>query len=52
MWIHAKRRKSRPQWQPKRSHPSQKPHKTCSYACHMCGLNGHKMTDCLKFIEM
>jgi len=32
--------------------PSQKPHKTSSYACHMCGLNGHKMTDCLKFIKM
>ncbi len=32
--------------------PSQKPHKTFSYACHMCGLNGHKMTDCLKFTEM
>jgi len=22
---------------------SQKPHKTSSYACHICGLNGHKM---------
>jgi len=32
--------------------PSQKPHKTSSYACHMCGLNGHKMIDYLKFIEM
>jgi len=32
--------------------PNQKPHKTSSYACHMCGLNGHKMTNCLKFIEM
>jgi hypothetical protein len=31
---------------------SQKPHETSSYACHMCGLNGHKMIDCLKFIEM
>jgi hypothetical protein len=31
---------------------NQKLHKTSSYACHMCGLNGHKMTDCLKFIDM
>ncbi len=32
--------------------PSQKPHKTSSYACCMCGLNGHNMTNCLKFTEM
>jgi len=32
--------------------PSQKPHKTSSYACCMCGLNGHKMINCLKFTEM
>jgi succinyl-CoA synthetase beta subunit len=32
--------------------PSQKPQKTYSYACHMCGLNGHKMTDCPKFVKM
>jgi len=32
--------------------PSQKPHKTSSYACCMCGLNGHKMIDYLKYIEM
>jgi len=32
--------------------PSQKPHKTSSYACHFCGLNGHKMTNCPKFVEM
>jgi hypothetical protein len=31
---------------------SQKTQKTFSYACHMCGLNGNKMTDCLKFAEM
>ncbi len=31
---------------------SQKPQKISSYACHICGLNGHKMTDCPKFIEM
>jgi hypothetical protein len=30
----------------------QKPHNTFSYACHICGLNGHKMTDYPKFIEM
>jgi hypothetical protein len=22
------------------------------YACHICGLNGHKVIDCPKFIEM
>jgi hypothetical protein len=32
--------------------PSQKPHKTSSYVCCMCVLNGHKMTNYLKFIEM
>ncbi len=32
--------------------PSQKPKKTFSYACHIYGLNGHKMIDCLKFVEM
>ncbi len=31
---------------------SQKPQKTSSYACHICGLNGHKMTNCPKFLEM
>ncbi len=31
---------------------SQKPHETSSYACHICGLNGHKMIDYLKFIKM
>jgi hypothetical protein len=30
---------------------SQKPHKIFSYACHICGLNGHKMIDCPKFIK-
>ncbi len=32
--------------------PSQKVEKTSSYACHICGLNGHKMTNCPKFVEM
>ncbi len=32
--------------------PSQKPQKTSSYACHICGLNGHKMTSCPKFAKM
>jgi hypothetical protein len=32
--------------------PSQKTHQTSSYACHICGLNGHKMIDCAKFVEM
>ncbi len=30
----------------------QKPQKTSSCACHIYGLNGHKMTNCPKFIEM
>jgi hypothetical protein len=32
--------------------PSQKPQKTSSYACHLYGLNRHKMTNCPKFVEM
>ncbi len=32
--------------------PSQKPQKTFSYACHIYGLNGHKMIDCPKFTKM
>jgi len=32
--------------------PSQKTQKTSSYACHIYGLNGHKMTNCPKFAEM
>ncbi len=32
--------------------PNQKPQKTFSYACHICGLNGHKMIDCPKFTKM
>jgi hypothetical protein len=31
---------------------SQKTQKTSSYACHINGLNGHKMTDCPKFVKM
>ncbi len=31
---------------------NQKPQKTFSYACHIYGLNGHKMKDCPKFTEM
>jgi len=31
---------------------SQKTQKTSSYACHICGLNGHKMIDCPKFAKM
>jgi hypothetical protein len=31
---------------------NQKPQKTFSYACHIYGLNGHKMTNRPKFIEM
>jgi hypothetical protein len=32
--------------------PIQKTQKKSSYACHICGLNGHKMIDCPKFVEM
>jgi hypothetical protein len=31
---------------------NQKPQKTFSYACHICGLNGHKMIDCPNFVKM
>jgi hypothetical protein len=31
---------------------NQIPQKTSSYACHIYGLNGQKMIDCPKFIEM
>jgi len=31
---------------------SQKSQKTFSYACHIYGLNGHKMIDCPKFAKM
>jgi hypothetical protein len=31
---------------------NQKPQKTFSYACHIYGLNGHKMIDCPKFVKM
>jgi hypothetical protein len=36
----------------KATQPSQKPQKKFSCACHICGLNGHKMIDCLEFVEM
>ncbi len=36
----------------KATQPSKKPQKTSSYACHICGLNGHKMTNYHKFVEM
>ncbi len=36
----------------KAAQPSQKTQKTSSYACHIYGLNGHKTTDCPKFLEM
>ncbi len=31
---------------------NQETQKTSSYACHSCGLNGHKMIDYPKFVEM
>jgi hypothetical protein len=36
----------------KATQPNQKPLNTSLYACHICGLNGHKMKDCPKFDEM
>ncbi len=36
----------------KAAQPSQKPYKTSSYACHIYGLHGYKMTYCPKFIKM
>jgi hypothetical protein len=36
----------------KATQQNQKPHKTSSYACHICSLNGHKMIDCPMFIQM
>ncbi len=36
----------------KAAQPNQKLQKTSLYAYHICGLNGHKMIDCPKFIEM
>ncbi len=32
--------------------PSEKTQKSYSYACHICGFNGHKMTNCPKFAKM
>jgi hypothetical protein len=32
--------------------PSQKTQKTSSYACHIYGMNGHKMTNYPQFVEM
>jgi hypothetical protein len=32
--------------------PSQKTQKTSSYAIHIYGLNGHKMTNCPKFAKI
>ncbi len=36
----------------KATQPNQKTQKTSSYACHIYGLNGHKMTNRPKFVEM
>jgi hypothetical protein len=36
----------------KATQPSQKPQKTSSYAYHIYGLNGHKMTNDPKFTKM
>jgi hypothetical protein len=34
------------------TYQTQKGQKNSSYACHICGLNGHKMADCPKFVKM
>ncbi len=31
---------------------TQKLQKIASCACHICGMNGHKMIDCPKFVKM
>ncbi len=36
----------------KAAQPSKKIQKTFLYACHIYGLNEHKMIDCPKFVEM
>jgi transposase len=35
----------------KATQPSQKPQKTSSYACHICGLNGDRMTNRPKLLK-
>jgi hypothetical protein len=53
MWRHVERKKSRSiVATTEAAQPNQKPQKKSSYACHICGLNGHKMTNCPKFTEM
>jgi len=61
MWRHAERRKNKPCWQPQKPHNQVKYHKkffmfTYPYShIHIfliCGFNGHKMTNCPKFVEM
>jgi len=29
-----------------------KPSRPLNYVCHVCGILGHKLTNCLKFCEM
>ncbi len=36
----------------KATQPNKKKQNTSSYACHICGLNEHKMTNYQKFIKM
>jgi hypothetical protein len=53
MWKHVERKKSKSMVATTEvAQPNQKPQKKSSYACHICGLNGHKMTNCPKFTKM
>jgi hypothetical protein len=49
MWRHVERRKS---GNHRSSTTKSKQQRTSSYACHIFGLNRHKMIDCPKFTEM
>jgi len=53
MWKHVKGRKNRPQWQPQKPHNQVKNHRRHLHIhAHICGLNGHEMIDCPKFVEI
>jgi hypothetical protein len=53
MWRHARKKKEQTIVAAiETTQPSQKPQKTFSYACHIFGLNGHKMTNCPKFTKI
>jgi hypothetical protein len=52
MWKYAKKERIDYNGDHKGGTTKSKNTKTSSYACHICGLNGHKMTNCPKFVEM